>query len=126
MMTKEIKREYDMEYQKENHIKLKDKKVEYYKKNKDIILKRHRRNLLKKYNLAEDEYNQMTIKQNNLCFLCNKPQSEGRRGGLCVDHNHFTNKIRKLLCNKCNIALGLFNEDIPLMERAIQYLKDHN
>jgi hypothetical protein len=111
----------------ENYLKHKNTKKDYYLNNKERIVSRHRRNLLKKrYNLTEDEYEQMAIKQNNLCFLCNKPQIKGRRGGLCVDHNHITDKVRKLLCNKCNTALGLFNEDISLMERAIQYLKDHN
>ena len=31
----------------------------------------------------------------------------------------------KLLCSKCNTAVGLFHENIATMERAIQYLKDH-
>ena len=42
-----------------------------------------------------------------------------------VDHNHSTGKIRALLCSNCNTAIGLLKEDIPRVERLIEYLKLH-
>lgn len=42
-----------------------------------------------------------------------------------LDHNHDTNAIRDFLCNKCNIGLGYFQDDINLLENAFKYLKGH-
>ena len=41
----------------------------------------------------------------------------------CIDHCHETKKIRGVLCNKCNTALGLFNDNTEVMRIAIQYLE---
>jgi len=40
-----------------------------------------------------------------------------------MDHCHKTNKIRGLLCGKCNSAIGFFDDDTELLEKAIDYLK---
>ena len=44
---------------------------------------------------------------------------------LCVDHNHATGKVRKLLCHDCNTMIGKAKEDIQILESAINYLKKH-
>ncbi len=41
----------------------------------------------------------------------------------CIDHDHKTEKIRGVLCNNCNTALGLFDDNIKIMKDAIQYLE---
>lgn len=59
--------------------------------------------------------------QGNRCSICNKPfanESETR-----VDHDHKTKKIRGILCNKCNIGLGLFLESVEILKKAIDYLE---
>jgi hypothetical protein len=43
-----------------------------------------------------------------------------------VDHDHETNKIRGLLCSRCNTGLGLFFDNISNLENAILYLKKAN
>jgi hypothetical protein len=44
---------------------------------------------------------------------------------LSVDHDHQADemKIRGLLCFGCNLALGCFNDDIAVIERATQYVE---
>jgi hypothetical protein len=41
-----------------------------------------------------------------------------------VDHNHTTGKIRGILCNQCNLAIGMLKEDVGLLERAASYIKN--
>jgi hypothetical protein len=40
-----------------------------------------------------------------------------------LDHDWKTGKFRGWLCNACNVALGLFKDDVEILERAIKYLK---
>jgi hypothetical protein len=44
---------------------------------------------------------------------------------LAVDHDHLTGHVRGRLCSSCNRGLGLFKDSIPVMERAIHYLRRH-
>jgi hypothetical protein len=32
-------------------------------------------------------------------------------------------KVRGLLCQKCNSGIGYLNDDVAMLERAINYLK---
>lgn len=43
--------------------------------------------------------------------------------GKKVDHCHTTGKVRGLLCNNCNTALGLVDDKIEVLKRMIKYLK---
>jgi hypothetical protein len=42
-----------------------------------------------------------------------------------IDHCHKNRHIRALLCHNCNTGIGKFNDDINLLEKAIEYLKKH-
>jgi hypothetical protein len=41
---------------------------------------------------------------------------------MVVDHCHSTNKVRGILCDLCNTALGKFHDDVNLLSNAIGYL----
>jgi hypothetical protein len=63
------------------------------------------------------------------CPIC-KGDEEGvkgkgntRNGSWVLDHCHDTDSFRGWLCHKCNRALGGFNDDISLLQNAIEYLK---
>ena len=43
----------------------------------------------------------------------------------CLDHDHDTGEFRGWLCNKCNSALGWFEDDINHVRRALNYLEKH-
>ena len=54
------------------------------------------------------------------CFLCRKPRSAFKKK-LSVDHNHKTNKIRGLLCYRCNKFL-VGRQTIESAKKILDYL----
>lgn len=75
------------------------------------------------YNLTPNDYNNLLEKQNHVCRICNQPELNPRKGQLSVDHCHKTNKVRGLLCDRCNNLLGRSNDSISLLINAINYLQ---
>ena len=71
-----------------------------------------------------EQYGEMLKKQNGTCALCDKTKSNPHKH-LCIDHDHTTGKIRGLLCDNHNRALGLFKDSIEDLEKALDYLKSH-
>lgn len=75
-----------------------------------------------RYGIGVKEYSILLEKQENVCKICKCSCKSGMR--LSVDHCHSTEKVRGLLCSKCNRALGGFNDDISLLKKAIEYVKN--
>ena len=91
--------------------------------------KRHERtwrdiHLRRRYNITEEDFNEMVEKQEGLCAICKRPELNGYKGrtDLCVDHNHETGTVRGLLCNHCNRALGLFGDNLSSLQNAVEYI----
>lgn len=81
-------------------------------------------NLKYKYGITIKEYNKMFESQEGRCAICSKHQTELKKR-LSVDHSHESGKVRKLLCPTCNHGLGNFKDDIVMLQKAIDYLKDN-
>jgi len=79
--------------------------------------------LLYKYNITSKDYNNLLKEQNNVCYICKTACKTGKR--LAVDHCHTTQVVRKLLCTKCNTALGAVNDNVNILYEMISYLKEH-
>lgn len=103
------------------------KSAVWNKENKERIQARESLRFLKRHNLSEDLYREMLIKQDGgKCMIC---KSVGTKRHV-IDHNHKCcpgtyscgKCIRGLLCNKCNTALGLFDDSIENLKAAIEYL----
>jgi hypothetical protein len=77
--------------------------------------------LSKNYGITEDEYKRLFDQQHGVCAICGRTET-GKHGYLCVDHDHKTNKIRGLLCYRCNAALGQVNDNASILEKMIVYL----
>lgn len=75
--------------------------------------------MYRKYGITMGDYQTMNENQKGLCLIC-FGKSKGKR--LSIDHCHETNIVRGLLCDKCNLGLGCFNDDIGRMKNAISYL----
>lgn len=87
--------------------------------------------LKRKYGLSVEDYIKMVEAQDNLCYICNnpetalKPKTETPKA-LAVDHCHKTGKVRKLLCTRCNQSLGRMEDSVDLLQAMIDYLNEHN
>lgn len=107
------------------------RKKYYDEKEKNFLLPQPiiiRKAYLKRiYNLEVEEYVALIEKQNNKCAICGKEETELTRNNnkkaISIDHCHKTGRIRGLLCGKCNKGIGYFNDDIEILQKAIEYLK---
>ena len=87
----------------------------YRVKNKDKMLQQL-------YGLTQAEWNQLFEAQGKKCGICKSEHGGGN--GFHTDHCHETNKVRGILCHKCNLMLGLAKDNVALLLTAIQYLKE--
>lgn len=87
---------------------------------------RRRRKLRTKYNLTLECYNEMLKAQEGKCKICGTTETRNKKFDfLVVDHCHKSNKVRGLLCDYCNVALGRFEDDIERVKKAVKYLEEH-
>lgn len=56
------------------------------------------------------------------CPLCKKTTIVGH-SKVVLDHNHKNGKVRGYLCESCNTGIGRFDDDVALVQRAIDWLK---
>jgi len=111
----------------ENKEKLIERSLERYHTNPTAAS--HRR-LKRLFGMTQDEYDTIEREQNYKCAICLNPETikdnkQINIRKLAVDHCHDSNKVRGLLCFKCNIGLGKFNDSIEELNNAISYLIKH-
>ncbi|MCI0564226.1 MAG: endonuclease VII domain-containing protein [Nitrososphaera sp.] len=87
-----------------------------------------RRAVVARHGITLEDYNKLWDLQNGVCAICRQPETAKRNGSavshLAVDHDHRTGRIRSLLCDRCNRALGTVNDNIELLKQLIQYLEN--
>lgn len=86
------------------------------------------RHLKFRYGIADEEYFRMFENQKGLCAVCALPEKrinvvtrELRR--LCIDHDHVTGVVRKLLCHDCNFGIRQFDDDPKRLRVAANYIE---
>lgn len=83
---------------------------------------------LSKFGLTVEEYDALEEGQGFVCKICGEPETALSNTGyvkrLAVDHCHKTGEVRGLLCMNCNAGLGHFKDDVDLLLKAIQHLKE--
>ena len=105
---------------RKNKQQIRARQREYYFANRDRILAREKARYRERlYGLTHEQYVAMVKKQNGVCAICGRRSKGGR--ALDVDHCHDTDRIRGLLCNGCNTALGTLSTP-ELLDRAKEYL----
>lgn len=82
----------------------------------------------RKYKLSIPEYDAMLAAQGHVCAICKKAETVTVRDKvreLCVDHDHATNKVRGLLCARCNRGIGYLGDSIENLASALAYLRSY-
>ena len=97
---------------------------DFRKRNPDAC---KRSDLKKRFGISLETFNEMKQIQNHVCAICGNPETAidhrtKKLRDLAVDHCHTTGNIRGLLCTRCNTAIGLLQDDVDLLAKAISYL----
>jgi len=111
------------EYHKKWYAANREKHCEYNKKWRAANPeKRQAYNLRYRYDLTPSEYIAKLKKQNHCCMICGRHESISNIK-LYVDHDHSTNKVRDLLCRRCNAELAITESGRHL--KHLDYLARH-
>jgi len=77
-----------------------DEKQKSWKTKRDYFLTH-------KFGITTKDYDKILFEQNNCCAIClSTSMGDKRSKNFHVDHCHATGKVRGLLCNDCNLAVG--------------------
>jgi len=119
----ERRKEYNRRYHAENREKhlasnraWRDENAESYREAK------RRSALLRRYGISQEQFVDLFEAQDGACAICGTSEPGGRRNTLHIDHCHDTGKVRGLLCNPCNLMLGLAKDNPAALTRAADYL----
>jgi hypothetical protein len=102
----------------------KEKKADIDKRSRDSDPKRSRLKGHRKHGIVwapGDSYELLLARTGGKCQICGRT-----RRLMNVDHDHAkpgVPNVRGLLCVKCNVGLGLFEDCLESLERGIAYLK---
>ena len=82
-----------------------------------------------RYGITAEDYERLNTVQGGKCAICGQPPGDNVRahwgGKLCVDHCHETGKIRDLLCNDCNLAVG-YAKTADIAQAIADYIRLHS
>ena len=111
------------QYRDKNRELLREKQKKF---NKENPIKRKNSMLKYQYGITLDDYNKMFEKQKGKCAICKRHQNNLTRT-LCVDHDHKTNQVRALLCVTCNTDVSVVEDRLEEMLKYLnKYRKDVN
>lgn len=109
-------------YATDPEAKVKRQIRENRRKEKDPLVAR-KAELKRIYNITFEDYMNMFINQGEVCAIC-KDECKTKKM-LSVDHDHITGKVRGLLCNRCNSALGMLRDNPVIIKRALLYIQNN-
>jgi Recombination endonuclease VII len=115
-MPRTNNKEYQRAYRQKNLDRIRKHDRDRYAKNLDAKRASDRK---WRYGITDEHYKRLMAEQNGLCAICTTSSA------IAVDHNHTTKTVRALLCFKCNVGLGQFDESPERLEQAAAYLRKH-
>lgn len=82
--------------------------------------------LRRTYGMTEAQYDAMLAEQGGACAVCGATKPSGPSlhfGRWCIDHDHATGRVRGLLCNTCNLALGAVKDSPEMLDALAAYVR---
>jgi hypothetical protein len=80
-----------------------------------------------KYGLTVEQRDAMLIGQGGVCKVCKRaPNGKKQNKILHLDHCHATGRVRGLLCNHCNVALGCAGDSPDRLRALATYLEQNS
>lgn len=84
---------------------------------------RRREHLRRTFGITPEDYGVMLARQDGLCAVCRRPETDSAQGRFHVDHDHETGALRALLCDRCNRGIGYLQDSPALLRAAADYLE---
>lgn len=106
-------------WRKENPEEHKRRKSQWAKNNPEKVKMSSLRRAWKKMGLDPLQVEIYKNTHSNVCEICGKMDEYQ---DISVDHCHDKKTFRGLLCSKCNMGIGLFQDNPQLLLKAIEYL----
>ena len=72
------------------------------------------------YGLTPEELHAKLEEAQGICQICKREAPQ------VVDHCHTSGLVRGVICNKCNQALGLIEDNVEWLYSMAQYLQKYN
>lgn len=72
----------------------------------------------RRYGLSPQGYSALLFDAGGVCEVC------GSEEKLCVDHCHRSKRVRGILCDGCNKALGLLKDDAVRITKLLRYASE--
>lgn len=91
----------------------------WYERNRDLYRDRY---IQRTYDLTLADVERLKHKQNYQCAICKTELADISTKNTHIDHCHKTGVVRGILCVNCNTGLGSFNDDLTLLQAAMEYL----
>ena len=111
-------------FRRENADRINADRRKNYHSNEKLKEKVWASNLRRRCGCTAELYRDLLETQKGLCAVCCRPMLRQKSGQqrACVDHCHKSNVVRGLLCHRCNIFLGML-DDQELFAAALAYQK---
>lgn len=78
----------------------------------------------RKYGITAEKFSELMVNQNEACATCRRPfHWLDKKTKPHIDHCHASQKVRGILCNRCNTVLGLVADSKALLAALTAYLK---
>lgn len=116
--NKDKAKEYNAKYKEANKEKVAKINADWQKRNPRKV----KENNLKRTGFTLELFETRLQEQNWYCAICEKDLLFEPTKHVHADHCHKTETPRGILCHACNTGIGSLNEDLAILQKAINYL----